>query len=303
MITKTYPLSILDDEPIITNASLREQDQERIAALEADLEQSVQMYMDAAQERDEAIAAEIKADAAVTALIKERDEALINESKAIADLAAAQTRADAMLRVAEKHEAEAAALRVDVEQLLREILHYDGREGEPNHRAWLLKVEKRFAAIDQARTDHIADASKMISLRDMTEADFQQAHGEQPAEPVGAPNKHGVECVAANGCKYGSKCRSECEVRRAVQHLASLQPAHEKPAEPVTYTVRGLQCGTCGAWSDHRVSPDPRIAALEGLLMRLHALVKGECPQLLDDDRGGDGVLALDIEAALGGSK
>jgi hypothetical protein len=36
---------------------------ERIAALEADLTQAVQMYVDAAQERDEAIAAEIKADA------------------------------------------------------------------------------------------------------------------------------------------------------------------------------------------------------------------------------------------------
>jgi hypothetical protein len=44
-------------------------------------------------------------------------------------------------------------------------------------------------------------------------------------DPKAAANKHGVECAGIDGCKYGSKCRSECEVRRALKHLASLQPA------------------------------------------------------------------------------
>lgn len=35
------------------------------------------------------------------------------------------------------------------------------------------------------------------------------------------------------------------------------------------------------------------------LLRELHALVLGECPSLLNEDSGGDGNLALDIQAAL----
>ena len=42
-----------------------------------------------------------------------------------------------------------------------------------------------------------------------------------------------------------------------------------------------------------------REAALRGLLFELHAIVKGECPSLLDGDSGGNAVLDLDICAAL----
>jgi VCBS repeat-containing protein len=60
--------------------------QQRIAALEAELTQSVQMYVDAAQERDEAIAAEIKADAELAKVKAERDAAVEDAAAEHADL-------------------------------------------------------------------------------------------------------------------------------------------------------------------------------------------------------------------------
>lgn len=44
------------------------------------------------------------------------------------------------------------------------------------------------------------------------------------------------------------------------------------------------------------------MTALDAL-RQLYALVKGECPQLLEEDRGGDGVLALEIEELLAEEK
>ena len=42
--TKTYPPSVLDDDRIITNAMIRERDQERIAALEGLLREALAVY-------------------------------------------------------------------------------------------------------------------------------------------------------------------------------------------------------------------------------------------------------------------
>ena len=42
-----------------------------------------------------------------------------------------------------------------------------------------------------------------------------------------------------------------------------------------------------------------QVSMLKSLLKNLHALVVGECPALLDEDRGGDAKLAMDIEDAL----
>ena len=42
-----------------------------------------------------------------------------------------------------------------------------------------------------------------------------------------------------------------------------------------------------------------REAALRGLLAELYAMVKGECPSLLNVDSGGNDVLDLNISAAL----
>lgn len=63
----------------------------RIAALERDLAQAVQMYTDAAGERDKALAD-------LAAIIVQRDEALIAESKAIADLATAKAQLPAEMQ-------------------------------------------------------------------------------------------------------------------------------------------------------------------------------------------------------------
>jgi len=41
------------------------------------------------------------------------------------------------------------------------------------------------------------------------------------------------------------------------------------------------------------------VNRIRGLLFELHAIVKGECPSLLDGDSGGNAVLDLDICAAL----
>jgi hypothetical protein len=42
-----------------------------------------------------------------------------------------------------------------------------------------------------------------------------------------------------------------------------------------------------------------KIGKLRYLLRNLYALVSGECPSLIDGDRGGDGMLALEIEEEL----
>lgn len=41
------------------------------------------------------------------------------------------------------------------------------------------------------------------------------------------------------------------------------------------------------------------IAGLRDALRELHAIVKGECPSLLNEDSGGDAKLAIEIEALL----
>lgn len=64
---------------------------DRIAALKRDLAQAVQMYTDAAGERDKALAD-------LAAIIVQRDEALIAESKAIADLATAKAQLPAEMQ-------------------------------------------------------------------------------------------------------------------------------------------------------------------------------------------------------------
>lgn len=48
---------------------------------------------------------------------------------------------------------------------------------------------------------------------------------------------------------------------------------------------------------------ESRVAALTEALTGLAALVRGECPALLDEDSGGDARLALTIEAALSPSQ
>lgn len=65
---------------------------ERIAALDADLTQSVQMYVDAARERDEAIAAEIKSDAELAKVKQERDAGIARMRTAINMLDAGHTK-------------------------------------------------------------------------------------------------------------------------------------------------------------------------------------------------------------------
>ena len=51
---------------------------------------------------------------------------------------------------------------------------------------------------------------------------------------------------------------------------------------------------------DVSVPDDARDAAhLKALLVNLTALVRGECPALLDDTRGGDSYLSAEIDAAI----
>jgi hypothetical protein len=45
------------------------------------------------------------------------------------------------------------------------------------------------------------------------------------------------------------------------------------------------------------------IAELEGLLSELVAMVRGECPSILDEDSGGSARLSMDIDAALGNAE
>lgn len=52
-------------------------------------------------------------------------------------------------------------------------------------------------------------------------------------------------------------------------------------------------------WSQRTQILEAENARLKDSLRDLHALVKGECPSLLNEDSGGDGELDLKIEAAL----
>ena len=62
--------------------------------------------------------------------------------------------------------------------------------------------------------------------------------------------------------------------------------------------------GTAGtvlyAWGYERLAPVAEVnAELLAALKELHALVRGECPSLLNEDSGGDARLDLAIEAAI----
>lgn len=52
-------------------------------------------------------------------------------------------------------------------------------------------------------------------------------------------------------------------------------------------------------WSQRTQILEAENARLKDSLRDLHALVKGECPSLLNEDSGGDRELDLKIEAAL----
>jgi hypothetical protein len=55
-------------------------------------------------------------------------------------------------------------------------------------------------------------------------------------------------------------------------------------------------------WKKRAERAEARCSALVKALSNLHALVKGECPSLLNEDSGGDANLDMEIDAALKGS-
>lgn len=65
--------------------------------------------------------------------------------------------------------------------------------------------------------------------------------------------------------------------------------------ERVLLTEANRDLATAQATSIQR---DAQIAAMRGALNELHATVKGECPSLLDEDRGGSARLDLEIRCA-----
>lgn len=69
--------------------------------------------------------------------------------------------------------------------------------------------------------------------------------------------------------------------------------------------VQPFVCTSCGAEKlyDATVrSQAMQIERLRTLLSELLAVVRGECPSLLDEDSDGFGDLAIRIDAALGGN-
>ena len=55
-----------------------------------------------------------------------------------------------------------------------------------------------------------------------------------------------------------------------------------------------IEPNLCEAWFElHRL--ERRCRAGEELLQELYNMVKGECPSLLDEDRGGSGRIELDV--------
>ena len=54
-----------------------------------------------------------------------------------------------------------------------------------------------------------------------------------------------------------------------------------------------------GILLDHARQLERENAALRGLLSELTALVRGECPSLLEEDSGGDARLSIAIDAAI----
>lgn len=72
---------------------------------------------------------------------------------------------------------------------------------------------------------------------------------------------------------------------------------------PKTRVVAKAQYGTLFEYSvamtDHATAIESQNIALLFALRELHAMVKGECPSLLDEDRGGSAHLDAEIERLL----
>lgn len=78
-----------------------------------------------------------------------------------------------------------------------------------------------------------------------------------------------------------------------------------KCSECLNEFVQPFVCTTCGAEKlyDATVRGQAmQIESLRTLLSELLAVVRGECPSLLDEDSDGFGDLAIRIDAALGGN-
>ena len=85
-------------------------------------------------------------------------------------------------------------------------------------------------------------------------------------------------------------------LHRADLLLAQYDEGHhiERPADHLAAAVAVVRA--------MREAQNIAAAPAEQLLSELYALVKGECPSLLDEDSGGDSNLAIKIETLLAGS-
>lgn len=99
--------------------------------------------------------------------------------------------------------------------------------------------------------------------------------------------------------KLGSDyCRQRDEARQEIELLSEqVHAANKELLERADALESSLYCYRLLA---HAYELNAReIARLRTALMELHAVVKGECPRLLNEDSGGDAKLAMEIEALI----
>lgn len=88
------------------------------------------------------------------------------------------------------------------------------------------------------------------------------------------------------------------KVERLRSDLAAARDDAERSAAAFDATTRTIRQDK-GIAEAERDSALASLAATRALLEDLVAMVRGECPSLLDEDRGGTARLGIDIDAAL----
>lgn len=91
----------------------------------------------------------------------------------------------------------------------------------------------------------------------------------------------------------------KAEIGEIQDSISGLEP------DDTVITNEEVNCliATIDAHDARIAEQDRRIRALESVLQELNAQVWGECPSLLNEDSGGDGRLAVEIDKVLKGAK
>ena len=118
-----------------------------------------------------------------------------------------------------------------------------------------------------------------MDLRENEFCHLQTKHGEQ---------KHEIRQLKAE----------LAQLRMAVGLATTIKPDMEVRSDDPVGMMQEVEAHTCRLKAELEQAKQ-REARLRGILKELNAVVRGECPSLLNEDSGGDSQLAMEIAEAL----